>query len=277
MTILRKGEEMANSENIFKVAKKVEENLKNLYGGLFEDSSEFKINVNKKSGDLNKYPSFKFETYPYVGKNYGRKKKILFIGQEVGKVDKEGQYQTFRERRNAVWRRKSHKNKDLNPEYNPHIAGTYLLSLFFLKENMYYNKLWNKIKDRKRSFINIMKNKEIPKKNNKDPLTYIALTNIRKFVNKKKEKRSGKIKYPEGSDTKQIERKFLKKEVDLFRPKIIVFQGKSFVKKFDLIQSISKKEREIYVGHHPADRRISSPKEFIEKKSILCRGTNIPK
>ena len=86
----------------------------------FEDGT-----VDEESGILQKNNDYRFATFPFIGSNYGKAKKILFVGLDVGADP--GGIRTFEEARHAV--------EDVALEYhNKHIAGTYMHALYFLRE-----------------------------------------------------------------------------------------------------------------------------------------------
>ena len=60
-----------------KNVKRIKERIKELYVNFFKE-----LNVDKKEG-LMKDINVKFATYPYIGSNYGKTKKILFVGQSL--------------------------------------------------------------------------------------------------------------------------------------------------------------------------------------------------
>ena len=141
--------------------------LKELYEALFSQ-----LGIDKVTGALAiKGRLLKFATFPYVGVNYQTaKRKILFVGLDIGQDETPDYIQGFDERRQCVAR-------DIN--FNPHIAGTYAMSLFLLKEDYQWQSVWEKVKSYATS------QQATKSKNHHDgenPLDYVSLTNFFKFV-----------------------------------------------------------------------------------------------
>jgi hypothetical protein len=215
------------------------------------------LEVNKE-GLLKSNQTIRFVTYPYIGSNYGRLTRILFIGLDVGADEKRG-IQTFEERRNAI------EEKEIQL-HNPHIAGTYICALFFLKEKLGLKTFWkqNKNKISSQHILKKIVNFE------ENPLSYVSLTNYHKFVTVGRKNRTG------GLDRKFVhkdyEEKLLLKEIELLEPKIIIFQSKQFLtKKFKrLIYKIKKlTDSKIYIGLHPSHRGNKSPEYLIDSLTLL--------
>lgn len=225
--------------------------LKNLYQEFFKN---FKIN--KKTGYFKNNHKIKFPTYPYIGSKYGRYKKILIIGLDIGSDEKKG-IQSFEARRKAI------ENKPVS-RHNPHIAGTYFTALFFLKEALCYEKYWNKLKNTPSCKQALQIPKKLPISN---PLSYIALTNYYKFVSINRINRTG------GENRQYIDKKIeldlFIKEIKIFNPDIIIFQSTSFKHKKILLKKLLGMGRSIYIGPHPAYRGDRQPDYFINQISKI--------
>ena len=153
--------------------------------------------------------------------------------------------------------KKSHKNVS---EYNPHIAGTYFTALFFLKNKLNLQNYWKEFKN-KPTFQQVLKNnKKLP---NINPLSYVALTNLYKFVSINRKNRDGgeNRKYQD----KAFELNFLNDEIRILKPDIIIFQSESFWNKKDLLDKLSKFKSKIYIGPHPSWRKSRKPSYFIKQ------------
>lgn len=270
----------------------IQENLENKLKELYEDLFK-KFEIDEKTGVLNNYEKFeeykkagklkKFPTYPYIGSKYGSKgvPKILVIGLDIGSDEKKDGIKSFKERREDIGGEK-------NGKYNPHIAGTYFLALYFLEESPDLEKsFWEKIGNKEtcqgvlKNIYNVVKNEGNIKSilNIENPLHYISLTNYYKFVTKDRDKKFG------GNDriylNKSFEKDFLLKEIKEFNPDIILFQSKKFEnilskdKDKNLINRIKEIDEkiEIYIGYHPSysfkdkknpEKDIRNPKELIK-------------
>lgn len=216
----------------------------------------FDMRIDKKSGkfrnehlDLHKK---KFATYPYIGSKYGNSgntEKILFVGLDIGKGRWEGGIQTFSERRRGI------EDTDFCL-HNPHIAGTYMAALYFLKDKFGWNAQWKKILSTRLTCQKVLRSDQkelLPSKDplqySKNPLSYCALTNYYKFMTEGVKK----MRAPENREwlCQDKEKRLFLNEVDIFDPDIVIFQGKGFLKAAKDLKSEGK-VREIYVGYHPA-------------------------
>ena len=86
------------------------------------------------------------------------------------------------------------------------------------------------------------------------PLSFIALTNYFKFVDKGREgKRSGNKnrKYI----NEKVEKELFLNEVKIFNPDIIIFQGLDFNHYSDILKKIKELDIKVYVAPHPANRK----------------------
>lgn len=189
---------------------------------------------------------------------------------------KEG-IKSFRERREDIGGEK-------NGKYNPHIAGTYFLALYFLKESSDLEKsFWKKIGNKEtcqRVLKNIYKIEKDEKNilNIENPLHYISLTNYYKFVTKDRDKKTG------GKDrrylNKSFEKDFFLEEIKEFDPEIILFQSPRFKnillknkdKEKNLINRINEinKKIKIYIGYHPANRSKRKPEGLVKSYKNIC-------
>lgn len=238
-----------------------EEELGEAYNQFFKD-----MGINEKSGKFirNKHPDKKFATYPYVGSKYGNNgnaKKILFIGRDIGIGCWAGGIQSFSERREGI------EEKPLDC-HNPHIAGTYMTALYFLKDKFDGSARWEKIVKRDlicKSVLRLSDRKELLPSEN--PLSYCALTNYHKFMTKGVETMRDK----RGLEwlCRDKEEGLFRKEIEIFGPDIVIFQGKNekFLKAAENLNSKGE-VRAIYVGYHPSHVPAQKPETLI--KSILA-------
>jgi hypothetical protein len=197
------------------------------------------LDINQQTGLING-SHLKFATYPYIGTNYELSiRKILFVGLDIGRDETLGYVQGFDERR---------RNIAKETHFNPHIAGTYITSLYFLKEIYGWNDVWDKIK------IYGTSQRATKTKNhsdNQNPLHYIALTNYYKFVNDKRVNRSGDINriYYSAND----ERDLFISEIKILKPHVIIFQGNLPIN--EVINKLKATCLEIYKAKHPSNRQ----------------------
>ena len=221
--------------------------LKNKYQEFFN-----KFKINKRTGRLKNNEKLKFPTFPYVGSRYGKDKKFLIVGLDVGSDEDIG-VKSFEKRQKDI-------EEKLLSKHNPHIAGTYFLALFFLKENLGWQEYWNKLKYVSSCKKALQRQEKLPKLN---PLSYIALTNYYKFVSEKRKNKTG------GENrvhlNKEFETNFFVNEIKIFNPDIIIFQSLSFNNDLVLLNKLSKLKIPIYIGPHPSYRGKRQPNYFIKK------------
>jgi hypothetical protein len=223
----------------------IEKKISNLYKGFFDE-----LYIDYKTGELISNNRLKFATYPYIGSNYGKKIKILFIGLDIGKDEKRGSILGFKEKRGIV----EGLNNNLK-KMNPHIAGTYISVIYLFKKD------WEMIKNTESYKIGI---KKFQKKYKDNLLSYISFTNLHKFVTKNREPRLG------GKDRKYIrmdrELKLLANEIKIFKPQILLFQSKKFMepKYSEFIKGLRKQNKtmKMYVAPHPSYRGVRAPQKY---------------
>ncbi|MFA5050791.1 MAG: hypothetical protein WC499_01620 [Patescibacteria group bacterium] len=224
--------------------------LKNKYQDLFR-----KFEIDKKTGRFKNHPQIKFPTFPYIGSKYGKSKKILIVGLDIGLDEKIGGIQSFKERRQAI------EDRPLS-KHNPHIAGTYFTALFFLKDSLNLQNYWNNLKNIFSCQKALQDQNKLPSIN---PLSYIALINYYKFVSINRINRTGgenRIHLDE-----EIELNFFIEEVKILNPDIIIFQSNSFKHNKKLLNKLLDIRKLVYIGPHPAYRGKREPNYFIKKIS----------
>ena len=210
--------------------------LERVYARFFRE-----MGIDPETGNLDLDLTRKFATYPYIGSRYGETKKILFVGQDIGNDPIHGCIQPFSNRRISI------EDKSLSA-YNPHIAGTYMAALYFLRGEKKWGSHWRKIADTGLTCQGVLKKHYdlLPMDN---PLSYCALTNYYKFVTKYRKNRSG----PEDKIhlDRDVEIRLFDAELEAFGPDIVVFQGTGFERK---AAGMKKTGRDFYVGPHPSYR-----------------------
>jgi hypothetical protein len=207
--------------------------------------------INPTTGILKNFSEIKFITMPYIGSKFEiSKTKVLFVGMDVGKDETPGRFQDLAER---------NSNIEYNTGFNPHIAGTYSSALFLLKDENEWQDIWDK-------FINYSTYSQATKiqnhKNEENPLSFIALTNLHKFVTINRKNRSGdeNRKFLK----REVEESLLLKEIEILKPNIILFQGK--LPSESVIQRIKVEKIRIILASHPSYRKKGgrNPKTYIE-------------
>ncbi len=197
----------------------------------------------------------RFSGMPFVGNNYGKySPKILFIGSDIG--SDEGNHDFESKRKRCI---------PTNNKYNAHLAGTYMVALYHLKDHDKFKKLWNddflKHTARK-SLKEISVKKERSWEEVATIANAIALTNLHKFVTKDRRQKEG------DADRKNLHNKemdILIKEIKCFKPDIVIFQQipsapkkiKDDIKKIkDKLENDTEKPiKDIYIYDHPSTRK----------------------
>ena len=227
---------------------KLEKSLEKAYVQFFRE-----MEIDPDSGRLDRFCK-KFATYPYVGSKYGNAKKILFIGLDIGKDPQPGRIQSFSERRASI------EGKPLSC-HNPHIAGTYMTTLYFLKDELGWHSHWGKIINTNATCLMVLKKWSdlLPSEN---PLSYCALTNYHKFVKELQKNRSGRA--GQRYLNRKVERGMFDVELETFDPDIVVFQGARFKRK---MAGLKKTGTRFRVGPHPAYRATGGrkPDTYVNK------------
>ena len=209
--------------------------LANVYESFFND-----FDINKTTGILQHYPEIKFMTMPYIGSKYDEAKyKILFVGMDVGKDESSGKFHSLEDRRKSI---------ETDNDFNPHIAGTYGAALYLLEQEHKWQDAWEKMKTFNTFQIGTKRGIH---SDNQNPLSFVALTNLHKFVTVSRLHRSG------GENRKflkaKVEEKLLLDEIDILRPQLVLFQGK--LPSQSAIEELRKRNLEIILAPHPSNRK----------------------
>lgn len=179
--------------------------------------------------------------------------KFFFVGQDIGKDETPGYIQTFEDRNDSI-----EKDIILN---SPHISGTYSSALFLLKNHYNWEDSWNNHR-KFPTYSQATKNKLHKEKEN--PLSFVALTNLHKFVSSNRELRSG-------DDNRKFikiekEEEILLKEIEALKPDLVFFQGK--LPSPSTIEKIKLKNIKITKARHPSYREKSGRKPDIYIKTF---------
>ena len=201
----------------------------------------------------------RFSGKPYLGKLYPTaKKRILFIGMDIG-AD-EGHH-SFSSRRKAISSTENGiREIPYKKPFNPHISGTYAMSLALLYHDYKWDKIWrvfSSIKDRTAYRAIQVSHKILPV----DLLDLISMTNLHKFVTINRKNRSGS--QDRNWKSPEVELKLLKDEISILKPNIIVIQslGGNYLKN---ILDINKDVRVIVTAHPAARSRYYRSIAYIE-------------
>ena len=132
------------------------------------------FHIDKKTGYVSNSDK-KLATLPFIGSKYGSKRRVLFIGMDIGCDEHDG-ITPIKQRRKDI-EGLAYEN------LNPHIAGTYFLSLFFLRKEKEYTAIWEKVKDLNNTCQMILKHnrKELGLEEIDNCLSYVSLTNYHKL------------------------------------------------------------------------------------------------
>lgn len=211
----------------------MKEEISSLYSNFFND-----LNVDNDTGVI-KGTNLKFATYPYIGENYSiSKKKILFVGLDIGRDETPGKIQDFDKRRKSI---------AAEMGFNPHIAGTYATALYFLRNDYGWENVWEKFK------IHNTSQQGTKMKNHQDgqnPLYFVALTNYFKFVTDKRINRTGDLNRKYSNEV--AEKNLFISEVKILNPDIIIFQGNLPI--HDVLIELKIICPNIYKARHPSNR-----------------------
>lgn len=225
-----------------------------------------RMGIDPRTGDLPASfpPDRKFANYPYIGSRYGTDpevKRVMVVGLEVAYDERiERGIMSFEERRKTI---------ECKPVagHNPHIAGTYFAALKYACPQHG----WDRFGDSDKTCQALLKaGRNLPERN---PLSYIALTNFHKWVTK------GAVKTDGPRDRKNfrpdLETQLFLDEVRLLDPDIVVFQsaeyGKSRFK--DVRQRIKDMAGQYHVLEHPSRRGRRRPKDItLPRQSARASG-----
>jgi hypothetical protein len=213
----------------------MEKEIKVIYEKFFVE-----LKINPTTGVVfNTNDKLKFATYPFIGKNYSiAKRKILFVGLDIGKDETPDKIQSLDERRDNI---------ACNFGFNPHMAGTYISALYLLKDVNNWNNVWDKVK----TYHTAQQATKIQQHTtNNNPLDFVALTNFYKFVDVDKQYRTGDVNRKFIDSEKEVN--LFLEEVKLLNPDIILFQGKM---PSDRVISEIHQGRTIYLAPHPSNRK----------------------
>ena len=181
-------------------------------------------------------PYLKFASYPHVGSHYGKMRKLMIVGMDIGGDPMRGAIYSYARRRRALENTAVHN-------LNPHMSGTYIAAMHFLADQCGEWRRW--LTDADRNFVPqalLSDTKRIPSRN---PLSYIAFTNYYKFL---LAHNGAKVQLH-----RRVEEQFLKEEARILNPNTIILQSVEFRGRKALLNDLSR-NADVYVGYHPSVR-----------------------
>lgn len=206
----------------------------------------YEMGIDPETGNLPPYHSEtqKFACYPYIGSLYGLgKRRVLAVGLEVAHDNPFGEgIQPFESRRRSI------EEKPLE-KHNPHIAGTYFTALKYACPEFG----WDRFANSHQSWEKLLKaGKDLPERN---PLSFIALTNFHKWVTRGARKTAGtrdRVTFD-----RKLEEELLYREVAILEPDVVVFQSAEYAKpRFRRLRNmIERRGRQCLVVYHPSNRK----------------------
>ena len=237
--------------------------IKNSIKSIYEEML-FKDNfVDRNTGIVEKDQTRKLATYPYIGSKYGKAKRILIVGFDIGNDECKGEICSL-EHRNQI------ETNNLR-EVNPHIGGTYFTALNFLKEDLNLQVFWEDAKSTKygKTFNSILRKvKSHPIEN---PLSYIAITNFYKYVTVGRET-SRRGDFDRIFIDREREIKLFLSEIEALNPEIIFFQSIGFQNLDKTVKDLLlKKNVKIYYAYHPSDfsqAGANIPENYFSKRTF---------
>lgn len=248
--------------------------LKKRLNALYEQFME-ELQIDHQTGVLGRIsnPNYKnqvglirFSGYPFIGSQYDSSSpKVLVVGLDIGidECRENNTYHSFDSRNKCIEPTKQSENW-----YNKHIAGTYGVIMFLLKDYYGWSNYWGKYFDNKtETFETILKNYG-PTVLPFDVLSHVAFTNIHKFVT------IGRDEHRSGDENRkwynpQEERALFKAEISCFTPEIVYIQGQS---KFDweLLEFLKAAGYRIVLSDHPSSwRNGANIPSYVRKLNLI--------
>ena len=227
--------------------------LKHLYENFFEKiGGKYENGILKEINHPRTGKKLRFSTYPYIGSKYWEGKRILFLGLDIGKDEPINFKNVKKDQASPIYGIQSFKERRIDIEdkniakHNAHIRGTYVIASYFLDlyrlEDVYENETYKNWMER----IKFIEN----------PLSFVALVNIHKFVTENRKNRFG------GSDRiflkEEEEINLLFDEIKIFNPSVIIVQSaevrnaKKYIKILEKLRTL--KNSKFYIGNHPSSR-----------------------
>lgn len=226
-------------------AREVRERLRERYGRFFAD-----MGINGTTGELDsdRWPRHRFSTWPYLGSRYGERghRRILFVGMQWGHDP--GHLQSLAEAQEWIERREP-------PPRNHHIPGTFVASLRWLPAR--YG--WDAVKGEERTCYAILKDCGEWWRSRDNPLAFVGLTNVFKWIRIGKDRRDSKgaLRHLD----KAAEDTFLMDEIlECYRPDVVLFQSTKFCQWARRLREeagrrvVARSPAEVRVLYHPSNR-----------------------
>jgi len=240
-----------------RAATDVKRRLTATYGRFFSE-----MGIDDRTGEAHPARSLghRFSTWPHVGSRYGEDghRRILFVGlqwgHDLGYLQSLSQIQEWVERTEPL-------------PNNPHIPGTCVSALRWLPAR--YG--WNEVKDEKRTCSAVLKDRGRWWRSRDNPLAFVGLTNLFKFIPVGKANRDSKgaLRHLD----KEAEERLLVDEIlDCFRPDVVLFQSPRFRRWPRRLREEGRRRGglstigpdELRVVYHPAYRGKRTPREVVK-------------
>lgn len=208
----------------------------------------------------------RFSGYPFIGSQYDSSSpKILVVGLDIGidECRKDNTYHTFESRNGCIEPLRQSENW-----YNKHIAGTYGVVLYLLKDYYGWSNYWKDYFENKTETFETILKKFGPTVLPFEVLSHVAFTNIHKFVT------IGRDEHRSGGENRKWynpkeERELFKAEVGCFAPDIVYIQGHSRFDK-NLLEFLKKAGYRIVLSDHPSSWRNGANKpSYVGKLNLI--------
>ena len=206
---------------------------------------------------------YRLSTWPHVGSRYGEDgdRRILFVGlqwgHDPGYLQSLGQVQEWVERTEPL-------------PNNPHIPGTCVSALRWLPAR--YG--WDEVKSEERTCSAVLKDRGRWWRSRDNPLAFVGLTNLFKFIPVGKANRDSKgaLRHVD----KEVEERLLMDEIlECFRPDVVLFQSSTRFGPWPrrLREEARRRGRlptrmpeEVRVVYHPAFRGKRRPRDVVKAR-----------
>ena len=205
--------------------------------------------------------TIRFSGYPFIGSKYeASSPKIMVVGMDQGLDERkdENSFHSFETRKDRIEPKGQSKNK-----YSIHMAGTYGIILFLLKEAYGWTELWDKYFEGKNETFKAIIRKYGPTKLPYEVLSHVAFTNVHKFVTIGRNNRHGNEnrKWYNPAQEKEL----FKTEIRIFNPDLVYIQGQSKLDR-EILYFLKKSGKRLVLSDHPSSCRNGANKPtYVEK------------
>ena len=222
------------------------------------------MGIDDRTGEAHPPRSFghRFSTWPHIGSRYGEDghRRILFVGlqwgHDPGYLQSLGQVQEWVERTEPL-------------PNNPHIPGTCVSALRWLPAR--YG--WDEVKSEERTCSAVLKDRGSWWTSTDNPLAFVGLTNLFKFITVGKANRDSKgaLRHVD----REAEQRLLVDEIlECFRPDVVLFQSPRFRRWPHRLREEARRRgglptgmpEEVRVVYHPAYRGRRRPRDVVKAR-----------